>query len=404
MTKSEFILSLSEALALIPRSERVRVLEYYEEMIDDRIESGMSEEEAVAALGSIDEILKEAAPEAVHECTNYSESVSSCAKFIVLHDPIETLVANSACAELHVRSEPLPDGVTARVDYNLSDNEQCACSLSDGRLKVLYKQVKQRSFSFRSLISSADASITITLSNPALVRGEISAISGSVDLSQLVFTDSLDAHTASGDLDARDIAVQCKCKLQTASGDITGHNLTCGELLEVHTASGDMETDSVRAGKIDAATASGDLKISEVEADKMHAHSASGDIEIHGCKSQLLQVQTASGDLSILNAECSELIDLHSSNGDISLRDASCSGSIQLSSTNGDIKGTLSPAGAYTYSASARLGDVKIPNSNGSHPVHIQSITGDIIFREESWDMDSTNHGTRHHRPHRNQQ
>ena len=55
MTKSEFIGGLSAAISDLPEVERSKYIEYYAEMIDDAIEDGMSEEEAVASLGSIQE-------------------------------------------------------------------------------------------------------------------------------------------------------------------------------------------------------------------------------------------------------------------------------------------------------------------------------------------------------------
>lgn len=39
------------------REELTKSLSYYEEMIDDRVEDGMTEEEAVAALGGLDDIV-----------------------------------------------------------------------------------------------------------------------------------------------------------------------------------------------------------------------------------------------------------------------------------------------------------------------------------------------------------
>ena len=39
------------------REEMEKSLSYYEEMLDDRVEDGMTEEEAVAALGSLDDIV-----------------------------------------------------------------------------------------------------------------------------------------------------------------------------------------------------------------------------------------------------------------------------------------------------------------------------------------------------------
>ncbi len=56
MNKEQFLIELAAALAGLPAEDIEKSLEYYSEMIDDRIEEGLSEEEAVAALGTIDEI------------------------------------------------------------------------------------------------------------------------------------------------------------------------------------------------------------------------------------------------------------------------------------------------------------------------------------------------------------
>lgn len=57
MNKYEFLGRLRERLAGLPPKDIDASLDYYAELIADRIEDGMSEEEAVAAMGSIDEIV-----------------------------------------------------------------------------------------------------------------------------------------------------------------------------------------------------------------------------------------------------------------------------------------------------------------------------------------------------------
>ena len=56
MNKLKFILSLHEKLSGMPESEIEERLNFYSEMIEDRIEEGLSEEEAVADIGNIDDI------------------------------------------------------------------------------------------------------------------------------------------------------------------------------------------------------------------------------------------------------------------------------------------------------------------------------------------------------------
>ena len=59
MNKQEFLDQLRKKLSGAPQSEVEDRLIFYGEMIDDRIEEGMSEEEAVAAVGDIDSIESE---------------------------------------------------------------------------------------------------------------------------------------------------------------------------------------------------------------------------------------------------------------------------------------------------------------------------------------------------------
>ncbi len=56
MNKSGFLAELRRVLAGLPEKDIEKSIEYYSEMIDDRLEDGISEEEAVTALGSIEDI------------------------------------------------------------------------------------------------------------------------------------------------------------------------------------------------------------------------------------------------------------------------------------------------------------------------------------------------------------
>lgn len=56
MTKAQFLDELCKNLAGFPPKEAEERLRFYTEMIDDRMEEGFSEEDAVAAAGSADDI------------------------------------------------------------------------------------------------------------------------------------------------------------------------------------------------------------------------------------------------------------------------------------------------------------------------------------------------------------
>lgn len=56
MTKQEFLNELEKSLAGLPRQDVEERLSFYGEMIDDRMEEGLSEEQAVMEIGSVREI------------------------------------------------------------------------------------------------------------------------------------------------------------------------------------------------------------------------------------------------------------------------------------------------------------------------------------------------------------
>ncbi|MBO5322889.1 MAG: DUF1700 domain-containing protein [Oscillospiraceae bacterium] len=63
MTKLKFLLTLNEKLANYPQAEVEEQLSFYSEMIEDRMEEGLTEEEAVSAIGPVDEIAAQIAAE-----------------------------------------------------------------------------------------------------------------------------------------------------------------------------------------------------------------------------------------------------------------------------------------------------------------------------------------------------
>ena len=63
MNKEEFLAGLKNGLSGLPADDVDERLAFYGEMIDDRVEEGLSEEEAVAGIGSIDDIVSQTVAE-----------------------------------------------------------------------------------------------------------------------------------------------------------------------------------------------------------------------------------------------------------------------------------------------------------------------------------------------------
>ena len=57
MNKQTFLAQLRKGMSALSEAEREERLLFYSEMIDDRIEEGLSEEEAILGIGSVDSLL-----------------------------------------------------------------------------------------------------------------------------------------------------------------------------------------------------------------------------------------------------------------------------------------------------------------------------------------------------------
>ena len=63
MRKEEFLTALRAGLTGLSPEGVEKLVEFCSEMIDDRMEDGLTEEEAVAAAGSLDELIQQAKTE-----------------------------------------------------------------------------------------------------------------------------------------------------------------------------------------------------------------------------------------------------------------------------------------------------------------------------------------------------
>lgn len=59
MTKNEFIKNLSDMLSGLDETDIQKSIEFYSEIIDDSIEDGVSEDEAIEALGNINDVVEQ---------------------------------------------------------------------------------------------------------------------------------------------------------------------------------------------------------------------------------------------------------------------------------------------------------------------------------------------------------
>ncbi len=323
MKKFEFLNELSERLADIPHREARRVLDYYEEAIDDRIEDGVSEEEAVLAMGSADDIARdvlgegtadgpaeEPAAKTMAETVMDEETAKKPGGFFSIEfnsqakreaDADEAKGGADGPNELVVSTFASED-IRAIVLKEISGDVEIASS-PDDRLRVESEEA-------RGLSCTADADGTLRIERKRVRKnGRFLGISFDFDYTPtgdvrlLVprgFGGPLTLSTVSGDISVDAVLTAGPVTIQTVSGDLDCGALTCGALT-VKTTSGDAELNGVAAESLDLVTVSGDVSAAGCTVSgRVSTISTNGDLELEiGSVIADGHFETVSGDLAV---------------------------------------------------------------------------------------------------------
>ena len=347
MNKKEFIEELCKKLRLAPADEAEKTVNYYAEAIDDRIEDGMTEEEAVAAIGNIDDIVREVIGDAEvreNEGTWDSDDKSVRKNYVVD-----------------------PEGVTAVNAAETSGDIELARS-TDGKIHV---RVTENKFVSYSVTKSAG---TVTVAKKTQ-RGGFRLNLGILTISG----DGIFSHASGIRLELPD-TIAPNITVKTGSGDIRG-TVTAAQSLACGSGSGDISLSSVAAGRTELSTASGDVDGVDITTNDLSVSTASGDIELKRVAAIGLKLKSVSGEISGKEIYSDDKLIVNTVSGDVDIEMASPLKVGTVESTSGDI--TLLLYGRdedYSVSVRSISGKVSAPGNNeeAQNAVRVRTASGDI--------------------------
>lgn len=384
MTKSEYMQALQEKLHRYNGALQKEILEDYEQHFAEGLAEGRSEEEIIAELGDIEDMLQEFSEEdlkqeieAVEAQSNQNGSYDALYREVVI-DGLLAEVEISASADDQLRVNYINEGNEAqKLRYYFYQYEE------DG---VFYAGVKERRgvgdgsrgikgiWDLFSHSSWTGSNIQLSVEIPARIP-------------------VVRLRTASGDLTVRGLRNQ-EIEAQCTSGDLRLEELRC-EQLSGMTQSGDLEAEEIQAGsKLKLNTTSGDMEVEKVSAPAVSLQSTSGDLRTESVQTDSLQIQTASGDLE-LDGVVSEQIRLQSASGDIEGREIR-GGSLRVGTGSGDAEldadvencAVKTGSGSISLEGVRRLQKVQLYSGSGDICLDLEKVQGaTIVTRTASGDM-----------------
>lgn len=409
MKKEEFLAELASELRDLSKEDIARSLEFYGEMIDERVEDGMSVEDAVAELGGAEKVAQQVMAELPRERAAADGKKPWDDENWPLGADMDALGKNMDALgrkmgelgdELGRKMSALGEEIGAKYEqaYAQYDNDE---QPDDGEREHTYDITEpftaldvQTGSSDVRVLRSGDGKTRVETERWGAVRetvevrngvltvvhsfdaGEQRRKKGSLFGLKFLFTaggsgsvtvylademwESISVKTLSGNVEAEDLRARAAL-LSTKSGDVNARHLTVEGKLALESMSGDVDMDDLTAGELFARTMSGDVDADGVNVGAIELSSKSGDVDLESVLAQgTLCAESTSGDVS-----------LHRCDG----RD------VLLRSTSGDIDGTLLTPKAEFRGRSVS-GDVDLPQcEEGTGVCEASTTSGDVSIR-----------------------
>lgn len=356
MNKIDFLEQLEAMLRGINVVDRVRSLDYFSEMIDDAMESGMSEEEAVTALGGIDEIAERITQEAPvsplrgEKPFDGSEKAESSAPVDGEFSSIRVRVRESDVNVL------LSEDGESRVDC--VDREHIYHRVFEENGVLIVEEVDERRWYERFKGFNKGTEVSIYLPAGEYKKLDIESVSGDIEVVRGIAFESVHAKTLSGDIEFFAL-VRSVLELSSTSGDVCVEGKSELEALSVHSTSGDVELSGFTCTKT------------------VSVNSTSGDVACRSITSEDGEIKSISGDVNVKDVICANKLGISSTSGDVHFD--GCDGAIVLlSSISGDVRGSL--LSEKRFEAKTVSGGIRLPkdNSNPNGECKAKTVSGSI--------------------------
>lgn len=336
-------------------AEIQKTVMFYAEAIDDRMEDGMTEEEAVAAMGNIDDILREVrgtwSQEPPRGEASYAGGQARPGPVKQTFDPayVTRVEIYDTSGSVHIL--PSPDGLI-HLEYDAT--EAWRYEITGGNV-VTVRRARN------SPTENMDFNVfgyKFSIPKPDL---------GGIFATELQLT----VRVPEGDL---------AVSVNTASGGVSCQGVRLGTLTAI-LASGDAELTHVTAGtKLSLSTASGDVELEDVHSPELSVNTVSGDIEGELVYCGGVNLRTVSGDMELRELEAAQRAAAVSVSGDTWMGFSYPTPNVSADSVSGHVTLKLAGEGQYSVNVKTNSGKVDLPRwpQGGPNLLRVKTMSGNI--------------------------
>ena len=375
MTREEFLNELKNALTALPEEELEGVLTYYGEMIDDRMEAGMSEEAAVKAMEPVKVIAARVLEEAGVAPDKKTEKAGGNWKEIRFA-PEKVRLLHIQAQDKRVRIHGEEDQTDVVLRYCIGANDIFSLREEDGAVTLEHKLRPMSSFVYEK----SDGTVTLdsilegvgkffsslgdrVFSSGGIFCGDPAEREIEVLLPE-TFDGGLEVHTSNAQITLDDVTIPAAAvRLATSNARVTASDVKCG-------------------GKVTLATSNSRIVLDDVNADSLQLTTSNGRIVLDDVLTRGdLTATTSNGSVSAEDTIVGGAAHLTTSNGKVEVENLEC-GDITIKSSNGAVSGSVKGLAAdYTVTSATSNGQNQLGNrAGGEKKLNVRTSNASITL------------------------
>lgn len=353
MNKADYLHQLNQALSGLTDTEKDAAFHFCKEMLDDRMESGMTEEEAVAAMEPADLLAKKL----ISEIRQPAAAAPALAEEPVINGN-QWQKMQLTCAADRLNHIDLQAG-NMGIKILLSHNNQVTLTYFtraqnvyearvEGDTLILQEQKTENRRFFNFNIFFGGPKLEITLEVPRDLMA------------------SLKAFTKNGGISLEGPQMLTHVELGTTNGGMAVHNTQCISM--------------------DAHTTNGGIAVAQVETKQLFSfHTTNGGIAVKNCLSgENLTLGTTNGGVAVQNVQARQELSISSTNGGLKLNGLDAA-AIRVRTSNSPISGSVKgPQSLWQIDSHTTNGRNSLPAyQDGQKPLSVRTSNGPIQMHFE---------------------
>ena len=367
MNRDEFKLHLAARLHALSDDERAEVFSFFDECIDEALENGENEADALERLGSPDEVAEQLLADRELKSAEPKHASDSANDY----DPELIVGIRVEAHDAGVRVQP-SSSKNISVRYEVHQDEEFSVNVEDGVLVVRERLQRRWMHWLKGMISLGwdNWRWAIELDMPRRFDGYVDLTSSNHPLSvERLRLSSLSAKTSNSKVTVDGIAASDELTVISSNGMTRLQNSTAEGDVHVRTSNGRAEVSNVSSRGT------------------MMVMTSNGRLSIEDCTAAAVSARTSNSKAKLTRVAAGSELTVDTSNGSIEVRSIGASDLIKLASSNASIVGTVK-GNASQYTVMTRTSNGKaLPPVGGDGPIRLEADTSngriDINFEEQ---------------------